>query len=286
MAKNYRGKRKKSTREKSGSTKERSKSNSANLLSNVAPPLDGTLASLLISEYISLERRFLIGDWEPATLDGGQFCEIGARCIYHIDSKNLNKTKSVDDCLQYVEDPKNANKHFFSSRKDALNLCKAIRLAYKFRSNRGAVHIDPEYSANEMDSKLIMEAIRWILCEIVRIFWTGSTEDAAKAVREIVTYRVPVVFREGSVPIVQNPGLSADEEILILLLDSAENGMTLLQLKACIPVVPSTVGKAAQRLRDGRLIVNNHSGKIMLTDLGRVSAMEIIKDSPILKPTT
>jgi hypothetical protein len=136
-----------------------------------------------------------------------------------------------------------------------------------------------------MDSKLIMEATRWILCEIVRIFWTGSTEDAAKAVREIVTYRVPVVFREGSVPIVQNPGLSADEEILILLLDSAENGMTLLELKSCIPVDPSTVGRAAMRLRDGRLIVNNHSGKIMLTDLGRVSAMEIIKDSPILKPT-
>ena len=253
---------------------------------NIAPPLDGTLASLLIGEYISLERRFLAGDWEPATLDGGQFCEISARCTYHIDSKNLNLTKSVDDCLQYVEDLKNTNKHFFPSRKDALNLCKAIRLAYKFRSSRGAVHIDPQYSANEMDSKLIMETIRWILCEIVRILWTGNMQVAAKVVREIVTYRVPVVFREGCVPIVQNPGLSANEEILLLLLDSGGEGMTLLQLKTSIPTHPSTVEKAAKRLRADRLIVNNNTGKIILTDLGQVSAMEIIKDSSILKPTT
>ena len=258
------------------------KERSNDLVNKISPPLDGTLAPLLIGEYISLERRFLAGDWEPATLDGGQFCEISARCIYHIDSKNLNLTKSVDDCLQYVEDLKNRNKHFFPSRKDALNLCKAIRLAYKFRSSRGAVHIDPQYSANEMDSKLIMETIRWILCEMVRIFWTGNAGDAAKVVREIVTYRVPVVFREGCVPIVQNPGLSADEEILLLLLDSGGEGKTLLQLKNSIPVHPSTVEKAAQRLRAGRLIVNDTSGKIILTDLGKVSAIEIIKDSSIL----
>lgn len=94
----------------------------------------------------------MAGDWEPATLDGGQFCEIGARCVFHIDSKNLNLTKGVDDCLEYIEDLENKRKHFFPSRKDALNLCKVIRLAYRFRSKRGAIHIDPQYSANEMDS--------------------------------------------------------------------------------------------------------------------------------------
>jgi len=265
--------------------KKRSKKNPATLLVHITPPLDGRLASLLINEYISLEGRFLLGDWEPATLDGGQFCEISARCIYHIDSANMNPTKTVDECLLYVEDQKNTNKHSFPSRKDALNLCKAIRLAYKLRSNRGAVHIDPQYTANELDSRLIMEAVRWILCEIVRIFWTGNVEDAARAVREIVTYRVPVIFREGSIPLVQNPDLAANEEILLLLLDSAGDGMTLLELKTCIPVNPSAVEKATQRLRKGRLIVNKDTAKIILTDLGRVSAMEILKDSVALKHT-
>lgn len=228
----------------------------------------------------------MAGDWEPATLDGGQFCEISARCIYQIDSKNPSLTKSVDGCLQYVEDQKNKNGHFFPSRKDALNLCKAIRLAYKFRSSRGAVHIDPQYSANEMDSKLIMETVRWILCEIVRIFWTGNVELAARVVREIVTYRVPVVFREGCIPLVQNPSLSANEEILLLLLDSGGEGMTLLQLKASIPMHPSTVEKAAGRLRTDRFIVNDYKGHIILTDLGRIAAMAIIEDSLMIVPTT
>jgi hypothetical protein len=45
-------------------------------------------------EFISAERRFIQRDWGPAELDGGQFCEILARTLYHQDSGNLNHTKN------------------------------------------------------------------------------------------------------------------------------------------------------------------------------------------------
>lgn len=56
------------------------------IVTQISPPLDQQLAELLIEEFTSLERRCFLGDWEPATLDGGQFAEIASRIIYHIDS--------------------------------------------------------------------------------------------------------------------------------------------------------------------------------------------------------
>src|ERR1700730_19180243 len=106
----------------------------AALVSAIAPPLDKFLASQLLDEFISLERRFIQRDWEPAELDGGQFCEVLARLIYHIDSGNLNASKQFDECAEYVEDEKGQNKHAMQPRRDALHIIKVLRTAYKFRS--------------------------------------------------------------------------------------------------------------------------------------------------------
>ena len=142
------------------------------IIKNISPPVELQLATMLIDEYISLEKRYMLGDWEPAILDGGQFCEISARIIYHIDSNTLSLRKGVSDCLNYIEDDK--NKHHYPERKSALHLCKVIRTNYKFRSDRGAVHIDPVYTANQIDSKLVIENSKWILSEFLRVFWTSD----------------------------------------------------------------------------------------------------------------
>ena len=44
----------------------------SSLVSALSPPLDQQLLLALFQEFISLERRFVLCDWEPATLDGGQ----------------------------------------------------------------------------------------------------------------------------------------------------------------------------------------------------------------------
>ena len=58
----------------------------ATLSATLSPPLDPTLTVRLIDEFISLERRYILRDWEPAELDGGQFAEVAARVLYHQDS--------------------------------------------------------------------------------------------------------------------------------------------------------------------------------------------------------
>ena len=51
------------------------------LIDRLAPPLDSFLAEQLVTEFISLERRYILQDWEPAELDSGQFCEIVAPSV-------------------------------------------------------------------------------------------------------------------------------------------------------------------------------------------------------------
>ena len=232
--------------------------------------MDTTLARALVAEFLSQERRYVLCDWEPATLDGGQFAELAARIIYHIDSGNLNRRKSVDSCLSYVEDPNNSNPHAFPHRRTALHLARVLRTVYKFRSQRGAVHIDPDYSANELDSTLVIGCVRWVMAEILRIFWTGDAREAARAIREIIRYEVPSVLEVDERHLVLRTDCSVEEEVLILLHNAGERGMTRDALGAAVPKTSSAISKALAKLQSAtrREVLRRGRGSLILTPLG------------------
>src|SRR5579859_352302 len=97
----------------------------ATLVARLAPPLDQPLTESLVDEFISLERRFIQRDWEPAELDGGQFCEVLSRILYHMDANNLNRGRRFEDCLSYIEDDR-AN-HAITPRHDAIHIAKVLK---------------------------------------------------------------------------------------------------------------------------------------------------------------
>jgi len=218
------------------------------LINQISPPIDNDLAKSLIAEFLDIERRYILGDWEPATLNGGQFAEIAARIIYHIDSGTLNKRKGVDPCLKYVEDPNNNNDHSFPGRRASLHLSRTLRTIYKFRSQRGAVHIDPDYTANELDSTMVVALARWVIAEILRIFWSGSDSDIARTIKEIVRYEVPAVLVTDDRHLVLHTDCTVEEEILLLLHNAGENGMSRTEVGTSIPKSPTSITRALQKL--------------------------------------
>ena len=240
------------------------------LIKELSPPLEKQLVQQLLDEFVSLEKRFVLRDWEPATLDGGQFSEAASRIIYHRDSGNLNLRKAVDDCLKYVEDPKNQNSHSFPDRKSSLHLCKIIRGVYKLRSDRGAVHIDPTYTANHLDSRLIIENARWILAEIIRIFWRGSRDQVATAIRQIVEYDIPAIGDFEGRFLVQRVDCTVEEEILILLHYAGELGYSRYDLGRFVKGSSSSVTRAIRKLSSSRVrqVVPLGNGNYRLTDIG------------------
>lgn len=237
------------------------------LINQLCPPLDHLLSTQFIDEFISAERRFIQGDWEPAELDGGQFCEIAARVLYHLDSGNLNHSKAFDDCCRYIENDQ--VQHLIVPRQNSLHLIRVLRTVYKFRSQRGAVHISPTYSPNHMDARFVIESVRWVMNECLRLFWNGDRELVAKAVRELLQFDVPCVGKFGDVVLVQRTDLSAEEEILILLHYAGETGFSRTALGKAAQLAPPTVTRALQKLSSPtmRQIVLT-SGIYRLTDLG------------------
>ena len=254
------------------------------LVAQVVPPLDRSLATALLTEFVDLERRFVLGDWEPATLNGGQFAEVASRIIYHIDSGTLNPRKDLDSCLGYVEDVKNSNKHLFRDLRSARHLCKALRLIYKFRSQRGAIHIDPVYTANELDSTLVLSLSRWVMSDLLRVFWSGNPSEVANTIRAIVRYPVPSVFEIDGRSFVLRTDCTVEEELLLLLHNAGEAGLSRAEIGKSAMKSASAVTKTLRSLcsSDRRQVVKRKSGEYLLTPNGVKRLHEEISEKLLL----
>lgn len=248
------------------------------LLLELSPPLDLLLATQLLDEFISAERRYIQRDWEPSQLDGGQFAEIAARIFYHMDSGNLHRGRDFSECSAYIENEKLS--HLISPRHDAIHVIKVLRTIYKFRSQRGAVHISPTYTPNHMDSKLVIECVRWVMNESLRIFWQGDHEAVAKAIREILQFDVPSIGVFGDKILVQRTDLGVEQEVLLLLHYAGEDGFSRTALGRAAQWPAPRVTEAVQKLAAPtcRQIVQLANGNYRLTDVGSKRVRETLPD--------
>jgi hypothetical protein len=255
----------------------------AALIRRLSPPVDALLAEQLLDEFISLERRFVLRDWEPAELDGGQLAEVLARIIYQADSGTLNPGKPFDECAKFVEDERNP--HRLLPRQTALHIMKVLRTIYKFRSARGAVHISPTYSANQMDAKLMMECSRWTVLESFRLFLQEPPEEVAKLVREILQFDVPCVGKFEDILLVQRTDLSTEEEILVLLHYGGEAGYDRREIGRHAKRSAPRITEALKTLASPSLrqILQLPSGKYRLTDLGSKRVRDQLAEKLLLE---
>lgn len=252
------------------------------LLAELSPPLDNLLCAQLLDEFISAERRYIQRDWEPAELDGGQFAEIAARVLYHQDSGNLHLSKGFDECAKYIENDQVA--HRVVPRSDALHIIRVLRTVYKFRSQRGAIHISPNYKPNHMDAKLVIESLRWAMSDLLRIFWAGDREAVASTIRELLQFDVPAIGVFDGLVVVQRTDLSAEEEIILLLHYAGDQGYSRSAVGRWAMLPAPTVTKTIQKLSGPtmRQIIRLSNGNYRLTDLGSKRVRDTLADKLIL----
>jgi hypothetical protein len=209
-----------------------------------------TLAAQLFEEASKLEEALALKKWQHTELDGGRFAEVAARLIYGVDSGKFNLSKGVDDCLKYFENPHVA--HAFPDRQSANQVALILRAIYKLRSQRGAVHVSPTYTANEIDSRMVVEGVRWVLAELLRVFVINDQVALVAAIEELSRFPQPLIRNYGGQPLVQLINLTAEEEVLLHLLND-RTGMTQAQLVRVIPKDPTGVRRAIKNLAGGRV---------------------------------
>lgn len=241
---------------------------SDNLEAILATTTHSSLAHQLFEEETKLEEAFALRKWQHTELDGGRFAEVAARILYGIDSGKFNLSKGVDDCLKYVDN--DSVSHSFPDAKSANQIALILRSIYKLRSQRGAVHVSPTYTANEIDSRLVVEGARWVLAEILRVFVTTDQAELVAAIEELSRFPQTLIRDYGDIRLLQAVNFTVEEEVLVHLLHERA-GISSANLIRAIPRDPSGIRRAIRRLEGGnvRQIIQVGSDWV-ITDLGIV----------------
>jgi hypothetical protein len=252
------------------------------LKTELAATIDPAFADAIINSYIEMQQRFLAGDWKPSELDGGRLCEAVARAVYQLDSGTLTHSQLPKELCEKIEDDRNLRPHNLN-QQDRIHMTKAISLVYKFRSSRGSVHISPLYSADYMDSMLMVHAGKWILAEFLRLAWTRDKALIAETIAQIVQLEFSLIHELEGVPLVLDEKVSAPVEILLLLNHADGHKLTRDQLAAqCKNNTEAAVGTAIRRLMKANEIRSTPTpGEVALTPKGQKRVIE--KIIPALK---
>lgn len=253
-----------------------------NLISSVlSQKIDTKLSEQIMQEFVALEESFLLKRWKYTELDGGRFCEVSARIIYAIDSGITNLAKKVDDCLKYIENEQ--VKHNFPERPSAVHLSRVIRSTYKLRSQRGAVHVSPVYQADEMDSRLVIANCRWILAEILRLFWNSKKEEVSSLIEELVEFPIPIIRQYNNQLLVQHTGLTTEDEILVIGLFYKDSILKMENFIKSIPKDKSGIRRAIKKIAGPKyrqMIKVDDTWKI--TDLGIKRIENVLANKKII----
>jgi hypothetical protein len=239
------------------------------LITELAGVVDPTFAAAIVESYVEMQQRFLAGDWKPAELDGGRLCEALARALYQLDSGTITHSQLPKELCEKIEDEKNLRPHNLAPG-DRSHQCRTISLVYKFRSARGPVHISPVYTANYMDSMLVLHGGKWLFAEFLRIAWNADQQLVADTIAQIVQLQHTLIHELDGKPLVLLPGISAREEILLLIGNAPENRLNRAALRErATHQKPATLNAAITKLLATKELRTADNGDLALTPNGQ-----------------
>lgn len=247
------------------------------LASELAKIVDPSFADAIVDNYVEMQQRFFAGDWKPAELDGGRLCEAVSRALYQLDSGVITHTELPGTLCDWLEDFNKKRNHNLVEG-DRRHFCKAIRMVYKFRSDRGPVHISPEYTANEMDSILMLHTGKWMFAEFLRIAWNKDRKVIAETIADIIQLEHSLIHELDGTPLILDHTVSAPEEILLLLNHADGHKLPKDKLtKLAKNNTESSVGVAISRLaKSNEIRANGIPGYLALTPKGQKRVIEKI----------
>lgn len=243
------------------------------LITELSTIVDFSLAKSAVEDYVDMQQRFLAGDWKPTELNGGRLCEAVARCIHQLDAGSITHSKFPRKICERLEDE--AVSHNLGI-KDRHHLAKVISVLYKFRSDRGAVHISPIYSANEMDSILVLHIGKWLFSEFLRLAWNKDRQIIAETIQRIVRLEHSLIHELDGKPLVLAKGISAKEEILLLLNHATGNCLSKTTIRDLAHQKTANVSVAISRMIKDKEVRTSDDGDIVLTPVGQKRVFEEI----------
>jgi hypothetical protein len=184
---------------------------SAQALANLPPGL----RQELLTAFGEITTNFRASKWEPAELNAGKLCEVVYTIIRgyadgNIPTKAFKPPNMVAACL-LLEQEANLPRSF------RILIPRLLPALYEVRNNRGVGHVGGDVNPNHMDAAFIMDASRWVIAELVRVFHQLETHTATAVVDALIERQVPAIWKIGPIRRVLIKGLTLRQQMLLLL---------------------------------------------------------------------
>lgn len=253
------------------------KASPEDIILQLSTVLDAALARAAVESYVEMEQRFLAADWGPAELDGGRLCEAVSRCLLQYDTGIIDHTRLPGRIEPILTDTTGSHPHRLAL-KDRQHVMKVIGTVYKLRNDRGVAHISPTYSANAMDAMLVLHGGKWIFAELLRLTWNADRTVVIEIIEQLVQLEHSIIHELEGKPLVQVPGVSAPDEVLILLNHASNHRLSRAELRDYARMQkPATVAVAISRLiREKDIRPLDGGNEVALTPKGQKRVRETV----------
>jgi hypothetical protein len=169
------------------------------ILSLTLKSLNNNFKIRIIDSFLELKRRFTQAvytdeAYDAIGLSAGKFCETMLRFLqYELTGQHTGFGSPIrnfaDECRNIENLPRGAGPE---SLRVIIPRC--LLFIYTIRNKRGIGHSGGDIDANRTDIGTIVNSTTWIMCELIRIYYSVSLEEAQGIVDTLNTRTLPDVW--------------------------------------------------------------------------------------------
>lgn len=195
-------------------------------LQGIASPFRGRL----LKSYGSLKSAYSDGSFDACGLRAGRFCEIVLRLLQQeFTGTHVPFGTKIENFRNECTKLENAPA---SAGHESLRVLipRALNFLYTLRNKRGIGHEGGDVDANEIDAATAVRLADWCVCELVRLKYTVSLEEAQAICDAIAERQIPLIWEIFGKRRVLDPALSFTDQTLLLLYKNAERAVPVEDL--------------------------------------------------------
>jgi hypothetical protein len=191
-------------------------------LADALQSIPATFRGRLLKAYTGLKAAYADGNFDACGLRAGRFCEVllrwlqfdltGTHTPFGTRIANLR-----DDCARLESTAATVGHE--STR---ILMPRALNFLYTLRNKRGIGHEGGDVDANAIDAATAVRLADWCICELVRLKYAVSLEEAQAICDAVAQRQLPEVWEVFGKRRVLDPDLSYADQVLLLLYSTSD----------------------------------------------------------------
>lgn len=174
------------------------------------------LRSRVVRFYGQLKQSYLKGDYDACGARAGKFAETLIRILQNSLEGGFT---GFGTTINLYDEARRLERLPGTTGPEALRvfLPRALTFLYTLRNKRGFAHVGGDVDSEAVDAVTCVRVADWCLCELIRVVHGLSLEEAQTLVDALAIREAPDVWAVAGKKRVLRKGLSAKDQVLLLL---------------------------------------------------------------------